>query len=45
MEEKDATIQAQNEELQRYREQDLKKENRRKCIKKVGVFLRKFACD
>ena len=38
MEEKDATIQAQNEELQKYRDKDLKKENRKKFIKKVGVF-------
>ena len=33
MEEKDATIQAQNEELQKYRDQDLKKENRKKFRK------------
>lgn len=37
MEEKDATIQAQSEELKRYREKDLKKENRRKLIKKVAL--------
>ena len=42
MEEKDATIQAQNEELQKYRDQDLKKENRKKFIKKVGVFLKRI---
>ena len=42
MEEKDATIQAQNEELQKYRDKDLKKENRKKFIKKVGVFLKKI---
>lgn len=42
MEEKDATIQAQSEELKRYREKDLKKENRRKLIKKVGVFLKRI---
>lgn len=42
MEEKDATIQAQSEELKRYREKDLKKENRRKLIKKVGVFSKRI---
>ena len=42
MEEKDATIQAQNEELQKYRDQDLKKENRKKFIKKVGVFFKRI---
>lgn len=42
MEEKDATIQAQNEELQKYRDKDLKKENRKKFIKKVGVFLKEI---
>lgn len=42
MEEKDATIQAQSEELKRYREKDLKKENRRKLIKKVGFFSKRI---
>ena len=42
MEEKDATIQAQSEEVKRYREKDLKKENRRKLIKKVGVFSKRI---
>ena len=42
MEEKDATIQAQSEELKRYREKDLKKENRRELIKKVGVFSKRI---
>lgn len=38
MEAKEAMIQAQNEELKKYRERDLKREHRRKFIKKVGVF-------
>lgn len=42
MEAKEAMIQAQNEELKKYREQDLKREHRRKFIKKVGVFSKKI---
>lgn len=37
MEEKETLIQTQNEELERYRKQDLKKANRRNFAKKAGV--------
>ena len=42
IEDQEATIRAQNEELNKYREQDLKRENRRKFIKKVSVFSKKI---
>ena len=42
IEEKDAMIQAQNEELKKYREQELKKEHRRKFKQKVGLFFKKI---
>ena len=39
IEEKEAIIMIQNEELKKYREQDSKREHRRKSRKKVGIFL------
>lgn len=42
MEAKEATIQAQNEELKKYREQDLKREHRKEFIKKVYGFLKRI---
>lgn len=39
---KEATIQAQNEELKKYREQEMKKENRQILLKKLGVLTVKI---
>ena len=43
IEEKEAVIQAQNEELKIYRERESRKENRKQKLKKIGVFIMKMA--